>query len=141
MYEQIITSGKNPYTNQDLPDHIVSKIKLSMKSLTYMGINCNNPLSIIEAFDSLETGDTINDQETDSVVATSLCILSSYGVTKEILNSTKNSDFFRITNDPIYKALTKEHAIKTFCHYYCSIIQTDRDRARNIAYGFTNALI
>lgn len=141
MYEQLLLDGENPYNKNKIPKQFLQRIKLVMDNLKEMKINYDKPVSVCEAFDSLDVVDTINDDETNNVVATVLSILSSKGVSKQTIESKTSADFAKIVGNPIYEILTKKHAMITYCHYYYSLIQTDPTTADNTIYRLANTLM
>lgn len=68
MFDQIINSKKNPYTNDDLPDEFLNNVRTQRSLIKRLGFNINRSLTVSDGLDKMNKQDTVNNDEDERLV-------------------------------------------------------------------------
>lgn len=129
MYEDILYTSKNPYTEEKLPNRIVEKIDYSISIWKREGIEPENILSTKDAYKKAFENDIISNEKTDYIKRTIELIFSTRGIPGDKLKNQKTETYNGILavvdrNEKILQELDQDKSLQyaTFCRaFYAGI--------------------
>jgi len=68
MFDQIIDTKKNPYTNDDLPVDFLNNVRVQRSLIKRLGFNVGRSLTVSDGLDRFNKKDTVNDDENKRLV-------------------------------------------------------------------------
>lgn len=106
LFASLISSKKNEYNGEDLPQKFIQTLKAQLNTLREIGVYETNE-SIKDALDQFYSRSDINNKKTDRQYNTVMTVLSMYGVSQERFESLRTE----VLNDTILQSIANVNLI------------------------------
>jgi len=120
MFEQIITTKKNPYTNELLPNEFLDGLKTQRSLIKRLGFHVGRSLTVNDGLERMNKQDTVNNDENNRIVSQFEQISAVHGIsTDKLRNLTYQQkmnilNMYKIRIDNLYE-FTPAHQYVIFC--------------------------
>ena len=135
MFEHVILTKKNPYTNDILPDEFISNLRMQRSLIKRLGFNINGTMTVSVGLEKYQKKDTINNDESNRLVNQFEQISKINGVNIDSLKKISyesKTEIFKLNKILINNLndFTPEHQYVIFCRaclLYLQNISNDPD--------------